>query len=156
ALKGRDKVTLAIAPPLAPLGPWLEQLVSESTGKDGKGIVIVEGEPLGAPEVYGDDGVFVQLTLGRETSPDGAALEKAGCPVLRLAVPEVIDLGREMYRWQVATAAAGSVLGVNPFSMPDVEAAKVAARARLDAEAVGEDETPLLSDNGLSLFADAG
>lgn len=161
ALKGRDKVTLAVAPALAPLGPWLEQLVSESTGKDGKGIVVVEGEPLGAPEVYGDDRAFVQVTPGRGPSPHDAALaalEKAGHPVLRLHVPEVIDLGGEMYRWQVATAAAGSLLGVNPFSMPDVEAAKVAARSRLDAFEAGgaAEETPLLIDNGMSLFADPG
>jgi hypothetical protein len=169
---GRDKVTLVLAPALAALGPWIEQLVSESTGKDGKGIIVIEGEPVGDPAVYGHDRVFVQIRLDggtRGTTPPSAggalpaqdaavnALEKAGHPVVRIGVAESIDLGQEMFRWLLATATAGAVLGVNPFSMPDVEAAKVAARTRTAAhEGQGSfpPETPLAEEGGLALFAD--
>jgi hypothetical protein len=162
ARAGRDKVTLALAPALASLGAWLEQLVSESLGKDGKGVVLVEGEPLAGPDAYGKDRVFVQVRLRPAPSAeqDAAvqALEDAGHPVVRITLAAEADLGQELFRWQMATAAAGGVLGVNPFSSPDVEAAKLAARSRV---AVHENtgslpaETPIASDGGLSLFADS-
>jgi transaldolase/glucose-6-phosphate isomerase len=161
ALHGRDKVTLVMAPALASFGPWLEQLVSESTGKDGKGIIVVEGEPLGSPTVYDKDRVFVQIRLTPEPSPEQDAavnqLEQAGHPVARISLAQKLDLGQEMFRWQMATAVAGAVLGINPFSMPDVEAAKVAARAWTDAYEVQRGmprPSFLVEQDGLSLFAD--
>jgi transaldolase/glucose-6-phosphate isomerase len=157
---GRDKATLVLSPALASLGPWLEQLFSESTGKDGKGVVVIDGEPLGPPEVYGGDRVFVQVKLAGEGAADGALerLERAGHPVIRIGLAEKMDLGQELFRWQLATAAAGAVLDVNPFSMPDVEAAKVAARARTDDyQARGQlpPPTPLVEEGGIAVFADA-
>ncbi len=161
AEQGRDKVTLVLSPGIASLGAWLEQLLAESTGKDGKGLVPVDGEPLGPPEVYGADRLFVHVRLASAPSPaqDAAidALERAGQPVVRITLADVMDLGQEMFRWEVATAVAGSVLGINPFNQPDVEASKVATRkltaswetaGRLPAEA------PLVSGDGLALFAD--
>ncbi|HXF72884.1 MAG TPA: glucose-6-phosphate isomerase [Actinomycetota bacterium] len=121
ALLGRDKLTLALPEPVAPLGAWLEQLIAESTGKRGRGILPVEGAPLGPPAVYGDDPLFV--ALGEATrSPILAWLERAGHPVERLEGE--VRLGAEMFRWELATAVAGAVLGVNPFDQPDVQAAK--------------------------------
>lgn len=157
---GRDKVTLVLSESLSSFGPWIEQLVSESTGKDGKGIVVIVGEPMGSPEVYGKDRVFVQMRLGAEEADAGrvAELEKAGHPVIRIYLGDKIDLGQEMFRWQIATAVAGAVLGVNPFSMPDVEATKIATRARTDAyEAQGSlpTPTPVAEDNGMAVHADA-
>lgn len=161
ARSGRDKLTLALAPELASLGPWLEQLVSESLGKDGKGVVLIDGEPLAGPDAYGKDRAFVQVRLLSAPSAEQdravQALQDAGFPVVRISLAEVADVGQELFRWQMATAVAGSVLGVNPFSAPDVEAAKLAARSRV---AVFENtgslpaETPLASEGGISLFAD--
>jgi len=131
-LAGRDKVTIIASPGIHDLGAWLEQLVAESTGKIGKGLIPVDREPLGAPSVYGSDRVFVYERL--ESSPDAdqdravAALEAAGHPVVRLSVPDVYHLGAEFFRWEIATAVAGSILGLNPFDQPDVEAAKIATR----------------------------
>ena len=132
ALNGRDKITLIASPGIHDLGAWLEQLLAESTGKIGKGLIPVDREPPGPPSVYGSDRVFVYERL--ETAPDEAqdravaALEAAGHPVVRLSVPDVYHLGAEFFRWEMATAVAGSILGINPFDQPDVEAAKVAAR----------------------------
>ncbi len=117
---GRDKLTLVLPPPLAALGAWIEQLVAESTGKDGSGIVPVEGEPLGPPEVYGADRLF--LAYGDHEGL--AALEQAGHPVARLPLADANGLGAEFYRWEVATAVAGSLLGVQPFDEPNVQQAK--------------------------------
>ena len=120
AAAGRDKLTLVLPPPLAALGSWIEQLVAESTGKDGRGIVPVEGEPLGPPEVYGDDRLFVAYG-----DHEGlAALEGAGHPVVRLPVEDAERLGAEFYRWELATAVAGCLLGVQPFDEPNVQQAK--------------------------------
>jgi transaldolase/glucose-6-phosphate isomerase len=127
ALAGRDKVTFAATPGLASFPLWLEQLIAESTGKIGRGIVPVAGEPLGPPESYGQDRFFVALELGDE----GAGLddrldelERAGHPVARFRLAAPADLASEMFRWEVAVAAAGSVIGVNPFDQPDVQLAK--------------------------------
>src|SRR5262249_12710622 len=102
---GRDKVTLVLSPALASLGPWLDQIVSESLGKDGKGIVLVEGEPLAGPDVYGKDRAFVQVRLLAAPAPeqDAAvqALEAAGFPVARITLAEVADVGQEFFRWQI-------------------------------------------------------
>jgi glucose-6-phosphate isomerase len=132
ALAGRDKVTIIASPRIHDLGAWLEQLVAESTGKIGKGLIPVDREPLGAPSVYGSDRVFVYERLDNAPDPDQdravAALEAAGHPVVRLSVPDVYHLGAEFFRWEIATAVAGSIIAVNPFDQPDVEAAKIATK----------------------------
>jgi len=136
AQRGRDKVTLVTSPGIGALGVWLEQLLAESTGKVGKGLIPVDGEPLGAPAVYGDDRHFVYVRLDSAAEPAQdeamAALERAGQPVVRLRVPDPYHLGAEFFRWEVATAVAGAIIGVNPFDQPDVEASKVATRALTD------------------------
>lgn len=137
ARRGRDKLTLVTSPEIAHLGSWVEQLVAESTGKQGRGIVPVEGEPLGEPGVYGRDRVFVYERL--ESAPDRGqdaaveALGRAGHPVIRLSIESPMDLGAAFFRWEIATAVAGSILGINPFDQPDVEAAKK-ERSRLIRE----------------------
>jgi transaldolase/glucose-6-phosphate isomerase len=160
ARAGRDKVTLAGSRALAPFGAWLEQLVAESTGKAGKGLVPVAGEPLASPAAYGTDRVFVHLALDREADPDGdarlSALEEAGHPAVRIRLRDRHDLAAEMFRWEFATAVAGSLLGVNPFDQPDVEAAKVAARKWTDAFESGQvppPESPRCAERGVALFA---
>jgi transaldolase/glucose-6-phosphate isomerase len=136
---GRDKVTLITSPPVASFGDWVEQLIAESTGKEGKGILPVVGEPLGPPSVYGDDRLFVYLRLdGDETSIDEydaavQALEDAGQPVVRLRLRDRYDLGEQFFLWEMATAVASSRLGINPFNQPNVEAAKVLARKAVAA-----------------------
>jgi len=136
AQRGRDKVTLVTSPGIGALGVWLEQLLAESTGKMGKGLIPVDGEPLGAPAVYGDDRHFVYVRLDSAADPAQdeamAALERSGQPVVRLRVPDPYHLGAEFFRWEVATAVAGAIIGVNPFDQPDVEASKVATRALTD------------------------
>jgi transaldolase/glucose-6-phosphate isomerase len=123
---GRDKITFVLSEKIRALGPWLEQLLAESLGKDGKGVVPVVDEPLGNPVVYGSDRVFVALTLEDDTSHDTAlsALAAAEHPLIRLSIKDPIDLGAEFFRWELATATAGAILGVNPFDEPDVARAK--------------------------------
>jgi len=133
AALGRDKLTLLLPPPLASLGVWIEQLVAESTGKDGRGVLPVVGEPLGEASEYGGDRAFV-LTLTADTGDlDASArtLEAAGHPVFRIA-SGTTSLGREFFRWEFATAVAGVALGLNPFDEPDVRAAKERTAAQLD------------------------
>jgi len=126
ARAGRDKATLVFSEKIRGLGPWIEQLLAESLGKDGTGIVPVVDEPLGAPTVYGDDRVFVALVLEGDDSHDAglAKLADAGHPVLRLVLRDPMDVGAEFFRWELAAATAGAVLGVNPFDEPDVVRAK--------------------------------
>jgi transaldolase/glucose-6-phosphate isomerase len=161
ARSGRDKVTLVASPGVAHLGAWLEQLLAESTGKEGKGIIPIDREPLGAPDVYGSDRLFAYLRL--DNAPDAAqdaavlALEKAGQPVVRIALCDPHDIGQEFFRWEIATSVAGAILGINPFDQPDVEASKVAARQLTDAyERSGAlpRESPFFQDGALALFAD--
>lgn len=135
ARAGRDKVTFAISPTIVSFGDWVEQLIAESTGKEGKGILPVVGEPLGPPGVYADDRVFVYLRLDGDDTHDTAikTLEEAGHPVVRLRQQDRYDLGAQFFLWEMATAVAGHRLGINPFDQPDVEAAKVLAR-RMVAE----------------------
>jgi transaldolase / glucose-6-phosphate isomerase len=159
---GRDKLTLIQSPAIASLGAWIEQLVAESTGKSGTGVVPVDGETLGRPDVYGTDRLFVYLCLATASSKEQdsgvAALEAAGHPVVRITLEDPLDLGQEFFRWEMATAVAGSILGINAFNQPDVEAAKVAARKLMTAfESSGAlpAETPLREEKGMKLFADA-
>jgi len=145
ARAGRDKLTFAASRSLSLLPSWIEQLVAESTGKNGRGIIPVVGEPLGPPEVYGPDRVFVLLRNAEDQLADPAAaarqdsrlaaLEAAGHPVLRISVANTGDLGQEFFRWELATAAAGAALGVQPFDQPDVEAAKQLARKAMSTGA---------------------
>ena len=125
AAGGRDKLTLVMSPKLATFGYWLEQLVAESTGKQGKGIIPIEGERLGTPAVYGQDRVFVYTRLARDAdNPAVTALEKAGQPVITLTLRDEQDLAGEMLLWEIATALAGSVLGIDPFHQPNVQESK--------------------------------
>jgi transaldolase/glucose-6-phosphate isomerase len=161
AKNGRDKVTIITSPGISDLGAWLEQLLAESTGKDGKGLIPVDREQIGAPGVYGSDRLFVYLRL--RASPDARqdsaveALEKAGQPIVRIAVPEIYDLGQEFFRWEIATAVAGSVIGINAFNQPDVEASKIETRKLTEQyEKSGSlpPESPVLEDAGIQLFTD--
>jgi transaldolase/glucose-6-phosphate isomerase len=158
---GRNKVTLVTSPGIHDLGAWLEQLIAESTGKQGKGLIPVDREALGAPEVYGNDRVFVYLRLADE--PDAAqkqkldALRSARQPVVEIELAERYDLGQEFFRWEIATAVAGSILGINPFNQPDVEASKIVTRQLTEAyEESGKlpEETPIFESDGIKLFAD--
>jgi transaldolase/glucose-6-phosphate isomerase len=161
ARKGRDKVTLITSPPISDFGAWLEQLMAESTGKDGKGLIPVDREPLGPPEVYGKDRVFAYIRTDKGFDPqqDAAvdAIAKAGHPVVRIALDEIYNLGQEMFRWEIATAVAGSIIGINAFNQPDVEASKVATRKlTTEYEKTGKlpDESPVLTEGGVKLFTD--
>jgi glucose-6-phosphate isomerase len=146
AAAGRDKLTFLADPEIAPFGAWAEQLVAESTGKHGVGIVPVDGEPPGAADRYDQDRVFVRLALEGSAVDDAAAadglasaLESLGHPVIRISIPDQMDLAGEFYRWEVATAIAGAVLGIDPFDQPNVEEAKEHTR-RLLAVHTGEDD----------------
>ena len=161
ATHGRDKVTIVASPDISDLGAWLEQLIAESTGKEGHGIIPVDREELGPPEVYGEDRFFAYLRL--ESAPDGtqdekvAALEQAGHPVVRIAVGDVYDLGQEFFRWEIATVVAGSLIGINAFNQPDVEASKIATRSlTAEYERAGSlpAEKPIFEEDGIKLFTD--
>jgi transaldolase/glucose-6-phosphate isomerase len=161
ARNGRDKVTILSSAGISDLGAWLEQLLAESTGKQGKGLIPVDRERLGPPTAYGEDRLFVYLRL--TSAPDAAqdaavdALAKAGHPVVRIAVPDLYCLGQEFFRWEIATAVAGSIIGINAFNQPDVEASKIETRKLTDEyEKSGKlpPESPILEDRGVKLFAD--
>ncbi len=159
ARRGRDKLTLLTDRTLDTFGAWLEQLVAESTGKQGRGIVPVLAEPPRPVEAYADDRVFVSITAGDETAETSArlaALESAGHPVVRLRVEDTTALGREFYRWELAVAAAAVILGVNPFDEPDVNEAKDLARRRLASLSGDEGTTdePRAARRGLELYMD--
>jgi transaldolase/glucose-6-phosphate isomerase len=126
AKSGRDKATFIVSDKVSTFGYWTEQLIAESTGKEGTGILPVEGEAVGKPAVYGQDRVFVYLRLGKDVKHDKAikALEKAGHPVIEIQLNDVYDLGAEFLRWEIATAAAGWVLGIDPFDQPNVQESK--------------------------------
>ncbi|MBI1759895.1 MAG: bifunctional transaldolase/phosoglucose isomerase [Acidobacteria bacterium] len=161
ALAGRDKLTLTTDARIASLGLWIEQLVAESTGKDGKGIVPVAGEPLAGPELYGQDRVFVHLSIGpveAETENKLAALAAAGHPVIRRTLTDVLDLGEEFYVWEMATAIAGAVLEINPFDQPNVQESKDNTKALLEEfKQNGKLSEQLLAATGagLNVYADA-
>ena len=157
----RDKVTIITSPDLSDLGAWLEQLLAESTGKVGKGIIPVDREELAAPEVYGNDRVFAYIHTqhATEVAQDAKvkALEEAGQAVLRISMADSYDLGAEFFRWEIATAVAGSIIGINAFNQPDVEASKIATRNLTSAyEKTGSlpAEKPVVEDGGVMLFTD--
>jgi transaldolase/glucose-6-phosphate isomerase len=158
---GRDKVTIIASPGISDLGAWLEQLIAESTGKIGKGIIPVDREHLAKPAVYGNDRVFAYLRLASKPNKAQdeavAALEKAGHPVVRITLPNIYSLGQEFFRWEIATAVAGSIIGINAFNQPDVEASKIETKKLTSQyEATGSlpPESPFFEDQGIKLFAD--
>ena len=161
ATHGRDKITIITSPGIFDLGAWLEQLIAESTGKSGKGIIPVDRERLAKPAVYGNDRVFAYLRLASKPNmaQDAAvaALEKAGHPVVRITLPNIYNLGQEFFRWEIATAVAGSIIGINAFNQPDVEASKIETKKLTSQyEATGSlpPEVPFFEASGIKLFAD--
>jgi len=158
---GKNKITIFASPGISDVGAWLEQLLAESTGKEGKGVIPVDGESIGSPSVYGNDRVFAYVRL--DSAPDAtqdagvAAIEKAGHPVVHIHVPDVYALGQEFFRWEFATAVGGSIMGINAFNQPDVEASKIETRKLTEEyEKVGSlpAEAPFYSGQGVKLFAD--
>lgn len=164
AKAGRDKLTFLPDDEISSFGAWAEQLIAESTGKHGVGIVPVDLEPLADPATYGADRAFVRLSVAGTGDTAGrdalaAALEAAGHPIIRIQLADPIDLGAEFIRWEVATAIAGAVLGIDPFDQPNVEEAKNLTRTMLDKAESGEAPDalpePLAQDDGLTLYGDA-
>ena len=161
AARGRDKVTMLASPSLSSFGAWAEQLFAESTGKQGKGLIPIDGERLGRPEVYGDDRCFIDLALEneRDAAHDAKlrALTKAGHPVIRIVQDSLDHLGQEFFRFEIATAVAGAVIGINPFDQPDVEASKVKTReltAAFEKSGTLPGETPVCADDAFALYTD--
>ena len=158
---GRDKVTIVASPGIADFGAWLEQLLAESTGKQGRGLIPLAGEPLTVPERYGSDRFFAYLELDGQIDPSQQqaveALERAGHPVVRIRVRDVWHLGQEFFRWEIAVAVAGSIIGIDPFNQPDVEASKNKTRALTDAYEKSHrlpEDAPVFRENGVALYAD--
>jgi glucose-6-phosphate isomerase len=158
---GRDKLTLVLSPAISAFGPWVEQLIAESTGKDGKGILPVEGEMLKSSEIYGHDRLFVYLKLEDDSTQDDKvkALADSGAPVVQLNLVDLYDLGGQFFLWEMATAVAGRCLGINPFDQPNVESAKVVARqmvAAFEKEGKLPELSPVLQTEGITVYADEG
>ncbi len=161
AIGGREKITLVTSEGIRDFGAWLEQLLAESTGKHGKGVIPVDREPLGAPDVYGSDRLFVYLRLASQhddhQDAQVTALQYAGQSVVRIDIDSVYELGGELFRWEFATAVAGAIIGINPFDQPDVQDAKQAARELTDGyDKQGRlpDLRPFYRQDGFALFAD--
>ena len=158
---GRDKVTIITSPGIADLGAWLEQLLAESTGKHGRGLIPLADEPVTTAERYGNDRFFAYLELeGQQDALQRqavAALERAGHPVARIRVKDFWHIGQEFFRWEIATAVAGAIIGIDPFNQPDVEASKDKTRALTDDFEKSHrlpEEIPVFRENGLALYAD--
>jgi len=158
---GRDKVTVVASQGIADLGAWLEQLLAESTGKQGRGLIPLAGEPLATPEHYGSDRFFTYLELEGQADQSQRqkvdALERAGHPVARIRVKDEWHIGQEFFRWEIATAVAGAIIGIDPFDQPDVEASKNKTRALMQDYEKSRRlpiETPIFHENGLALYAD--
>jgi len=161
ATAGHDKVTIVTSPDISDLGAWLEQLLAESTGKVGKGIIPVDREALAAPEVYGNDRVFAYIHTEHATDAGSeaklAAIEKAGHPLVRISMADIYDLGAEFFRWEIATAVAGSIIGIDAFNQPDVEASKIVTKdltSQYEKSGSLPAEKPVVEDNGIKLFTD--
>ena len=158
ALAGVDKCTIVASPAIASFGVWLEQLLAESTGKEGKGILPVDGESMGDVDTYGDDRLFVYLRLDGDDTHDAAmdGVSGAGHPVIRINLKDLYDLGGEFFHWEMATAVAGHVMGINPFDQPNVESAKIQARGMIEEfkkEGKLPELTPTLEENGIAVYA---
>jgi transaldolase/glucose-6-phosphate isomerase len=159
---GRDKITFVISPRIETFADWAEQLIAESTGKEGKGLVPVAGEALGEPAAYGNDRLFAHIKLASQTE-DGIerklqALEAAGHPVIRIELQDVLELGREFFRWEVATATAGALLGINPFDQPNVQESKDNTNrllAQFRAEGKFVEDAPVVETEGIGFYCDA-
>jgi transaldolase / glucose-6-phosphate isomerase len=160
-LDGRDKVTISSSKKIADFGAWAEQLIAESTGKEGKGLIPIDGEPLADPTLYGHDRFFIDIRI--EGEDDAAhddrlvALEKAGHPVVRIVMKSIEHLGQEFFRFEMATAVAGAVLGINPFNQPDVEDAKIKTReltAAFEKSGKLPPEKPVMSSVQADLYTD--
>lgn len=155
----RDKVTVFTSPKIFDLGAWLEQLIAESTGKMGKSLIPVDSEPIQEPENYGDDRTFAYLKIAGDDGLDAAVekLEKRGQPVVRIVLPDASHLGQEFFRWEIATAVAGSIMEINPFNQPDVEASKIVTKkltAEYEESGKLPNEKPIFEDNKVKLFTD--
>jgi transaldolase/glucose-6-phosphate isomerase len=160
-LEGRDKVTILSSKKVADFGAWAEQLIAESTGKEGKGLIPIDGEPLGEPALYGSDRFFIDIRTEGEGDASHeenlTALEKAGHPVVRIVMKSIAHIGQEFFRFEMATAVAGAVLGINPFNQPDVEAAKIKTReltAAFERSGALPAETPVMSTAQVDLYTD--
>jgi len=161
AIAGRDKLTILTSPRLVSFGDWAEQLIAESTGKAGRGIVPVVGEPIGEADAYGDDRYFVFITLAGDTDPRWTSLagelERLGHPSRHIELADALDVGAEFVRWEVATAAAGIVIGIDPFDQPNVQESKGATTALLEAfrrAGALPAPAPIVADEGIAAFAD--
>jgi transaldolase/glucose-6-phosphate isomerase len=162
-LEGRDKVTIISSKKIADFGAWAEQLIAESTGKEGKGLIPIDGEPLGDASLYGNDRLFIDLrSEGEDDAAQDeklAALEKAGHPVVRIVMKSIDHLGQEFFRFEMATAVAGAILGINPFNQPDVEDAKIKTReltAAFEKTGALPAEKPVISTAQADLYTDDG
>jgi transaldolase/glucose-6-phosphate isomerase len=160
-LEGRDKVTILSSKKIADFGAWAEQLIAESTGKEGKGLIPIDGEPLSDPAVYGRDRFFIDIrTEGENDAAHDdklAALENAGHPVVRIVMKSIDHIGQEFFRFEMATAVAGAVLGINPFNQPDVEDAKIKTReltAAFEKSGKLPEEKPVMSSAQADLYTD--
>jgi transaldolase/glucose-6-phosphate isomerase len=158
---GRDKVTIVASPGIGDLGAWLEQLLAESTGKHGRGLIPLAGEPLTTPERYGSDRFFAYLELDGQIDPSQreavAELERAGHPVARIGVKDIWHVGQEFFRWEIATAVAGAIIGIDPFDQPDVETSKEKTSALTEEYEKSHrlsKEEPVFRANGVALYAD--
>ncbi len=157
---GRDKITFFTSPEIHDLGAWFEQLIAESTGKQGKGITPVDREEIASPDHYGSDRIFAHIRLqGADNAATDAAVEKlaqAGHPVIRIDMAQTYDMGQQFFLWEMATAVAGSVIGINPFNQPDVEASKIETKRLTSAyEETGKltEDAPIFEEGGISLFS---
>src|SRR5712672_3153362 len=160
-LEGRDKVTIFSSNKISDFGAWAEQLIAESTGKEGKGLIPIDGEPLGNPALYGKDRFFIDIrTEGEDDAAHDeklAALEAAGHPVVRIDMKSIDHIGQEFFRFEMATAVAGAVLGINPFTQPDVEDAKIKTReltAAFEKTGALPAEKPVVAADGADLYTD--
>jgi transaldolase/glucose-6-phosphate isomerase len=160
-LQGRDKVTILSSPGIADFGAWAEQLIAESTGKEGKGLIPIDGEPLGEPALYGQDRFFIDIRTEGESDAGHddrlAALAQAGHPVVRIVMKSIDHIGQEFFRFELATAVAGSLLGINPFNQPDVEDAKIKTReltAAFEKSGKLPAEKPAMSSPQADLYTD--
>jgi transaldolase / glucose-6-phosphate isomerase len=158
---GRDKITIIASPGIHDLGAWMEQLIAESTGKEGKAIIPVDRESITNVNVYGTDRIFayVRLTSAPDAVQDSqvAALENSGQPVIRISINDIYDLGQQFFCWEIATAVAGAIMNIHPFNQPDVEASKIETKkltSEYEEKGSLPAETPFFSDDGIKLFTD--